>query len=109
MNGPHDMGGTMSFGPVVAEQNEPVFHEPWESRSFAMVLAMGMTGTWNIDIARHAREKLPALTYWSSSYYEMRHYGLVNQLIELGLITAQEEAAGQMQVPPRAVKRATPT
>ena len=35
----------------------------------------------------------------------MRHYGLVNQLIELGLITAQEEAAGKMQVPPRPVKR----
>ena len=27
MNGPHDMGGMHGFGPVVREENEPVFHE----------------------------------------------------------------------------------
>ena len=28
MNGVHDMGGMHGMGPVHAEQNEPVFHEP---------------------------------------------------------------------------------
>ncbi len=105
MNGPHDLGGMMGFGPVAAEADEPVFHEPWERRAFAINLAMGMTGSWNIDTARHGRERLAPLTYWSSSYYEMRHYGLVKQLLELGLITAGEEAMGQMSVAPLAVKR----
>jgi nitrile hydratase beta subunit len=105
MNGPHDMGGFTGFGPVKPEADEPVWHEDWEPRAFALVLAMGMTGSWNIDEARHARERLPALTYWRSSYYEMRHYALLLQLIELGLVTAMEEGQGCMSVPPRLVKR----
>ena len=37
MNGVHDMGGMQDMGPVHAEQNEPVFHMPWEGRVFALV------------------------------------------------------------------------
>ncbi len=77
-----------------------MFHEPWEARSFALVVAMGMTGAWTIDAARYARERLAPLTYWSSSYYEMRHLALVEQLKALGLITAPEEQCGRQEVPP---------
>ena len=56
MNGAHDMGGTMGFGPVVPEKDEPVFHAPWERRAFAITLAMG-AGRWNIDQSRSAREQ----------------------------------------------------
>lgn len=105
MNGPHDMGGFTGFGPVKPEADEPVWHADWEPRAFALVLAMGMTGSWNIDEARHARERLPALQYWRSSYYEMRHYALLLQLIELGLITAMEEEQGRMGIAPLPVKR----
>jgi nitrile hydratase beta subunit len=105
MNGPHDMGGFAGFGPINAEADEPVFHEDWEPKAFALVLAMGMTGAWNIDIARHARERLPALTYWPASYYEMRFYALILQLLEQGLITAAENASGSMSAPPRSLPR----
>ncbi len=105
MNGPHDMGGFTGFGPVRAEPEEPVWHAPWEPRAFALVLAMGMTGQWTIDAARHARERLPARQYWRSSYYEMRHDALVLQLIERGLVTATEEETGRMSVPPLSVAR----
>ncbi len=105
MNGPQDMGGFTGFGPVVAEQDEPVFHSEWERRSFALNLAMGMTGSWNIDEARHARELLPPLKYWQSSYYEYRHYALENQLTGLGLVTPGELRSGRMAEPPRPVKR----
>lgn len=105
MNGPHDMGGFTGFGPVRPEAGEPVWHADWEPRAFALVLAMGMTGSWNIDKARHARERLPALQYWRASYYEMRHDALVQQLIEFGLVTAMEEEQGRMAVPPKPVKR----
>lgn len=105
MNGPHDMGGFEGFGPVNPEADEPVWHADWEPRAFALVLAMGMTGSWNIDEARHARERLPALQYWRSSYYEMRHYALLLQLIELGLVTAMEEEQGRMSIAPKPVKR----
>ncbi|MFT3988161.1 nitrile hydratase subunit beta [Aestuariivirga sp.] len=105
MNGPHDMGGFTGFGPVVAEKNEPFFHEDWERRAFAVNLAMGMTGSWNIDTARHARERLDPELYWRSSYYEMRHYALLDQLYALGLATPEEEKTGRMQLPPLNVKR----
>jgi nitrile hydratase len=99
------MGGFTGFGPVTPEPDEPVWHAAWEPRAFALVLAMGMTGSWNIDQARHARERLAALSYWRQSYYEMRHYALVLQLVELGLVTAAEEEQGLMRVPPVPVKR----
>lgn len=105
MNGPHDMGGFDRFGPIDPEQDEPVFHSAWERRAFAVNLAAGMTGSWNIDEARHARERLDPMQYWSSSYYEYRHYGLEAQLVERGLATAEEIASGRMSAPPMPVKR----
>ena len=105
MNGPHDMGGFTGFGPVRPEADEPVWHEAWEPRAFALVLAMGMTGQWNIDAARHARERLPALHYWRWSYYEMRHHALVLQLIEQRLVAPAEEETGKMSVLPQPVAR----
>ena len=32
MDGIHDMGGMHGFGPIKREENEPLFHHPWESR-----------------------------------------------------------------------------
>ena len=32
MNGVHDMGGMMNFGPVEEEAVEPAFHAEWERR-----------------------------------------------------------------------------
>ena len=37
MNGAHDLGGMMGFGAIAPETDEPVFHEEWERRVFAMM------------------------------------------------------------------------
>ena len=95
MNGPHDMGGFTRFGAVNPEVNEPVFHAEWERRAFALSVAMGLTGEWNIDTSRHARESIDPLPYWSSSYYEVWTLGLIRLLAEAGLATAEEIAAGR--------------
>ena len=105
MNGPQDMGGHTGFGPVVPEAVEPVFHADWERRVLAFTVAMGATGSWNIDTSRHAREKIPALTYWSSSYYEIWLEGLIKLLTERGLVTEAEIASGRMHIPAKPVKR----
>ena len=47
MNGIHDMGGMHGMGPIRREEDEPVFHEPWESRVFALRRATGFLGKWN--------------------------------------------------------------
>ncbi len=36
MNSIHDMGGMHGFGSVEPEASEPVFHETWEGRVYAM-------------------------------------------------------------------------
>lgn len=71
MNGPHDLGGQMGFGPVAPEVNEPLFHAEWEKRALGITLAAGGMGHWNIDESRHARESLHPADYYSSSYYEI--------------------------------------
>lgn len=95
----------MGFGPVVPEADEPVFHADWERRVLALTVAMGATGSWNIDTSRHARERIPALAYWSSSYYEIWLVGLIKLLSERGLVSEAEAASGHVQVLAKPVKR----
>ena len=95
MNGVHDMGGQHGFGPVRPEADEPVFHAEWERRAFALTLAMGATGTWNLDASRFARESLPPATYLSSGYYEIWLRALERQLVEHGLVSAEELEHGR--------------
>ena len=105
MNGAHDMGGTHGFGPVEPEPNEPVFHADWERRAFAITLAMGGTGEWNIDMSRFARENRAPADYLSKSYYELWLAGLEALLAERRLVTEQEAADGRAIGSPRPVKR----
>ncbi len=70
MNGVHDMGGAHGHGRVVIEQDEPVFHEPWEGRVRGMMQRLIRAGLFNLDEFRHAQERLPADAYLRSGYYE---------------------------------------
>jgi nitrile hydratase len=100
MNGVHDMGGMHGFGPVAPEADEPWFHAPWERRAFALTLAMGATGQWNLDQSRFARESLPPAQYLASSYYRIWLAALGRLMVERGLVTAEELADGRMRQPP---------
>jgi len=84
MNGPHDMGGMQCFGPVRPERDEPLFHHDWERRALGIVVAMGATGRWNLDMSRAARESLPPATYLASSYYEIWIRAMERLLVERG-------------------------
>ncbi|HEY6892325.1 MAG TPA: nitrile hydratase subunit beta [Solirubrobacter sp.] len=84
MNGAHDMGGAHGFGPVVAEPEEPWFHAEWERRVFALVIALGAGGRWNIDASRFAREDRPPAEYLGMTYYELWLAGLERLLAERG-------------------------
>jgi nitrile hydratase subunit beta len=99
MNGAQDLGGMQSFGPVLPEANEPLFHAQWERRMLGLTLAMGATGAWNIDTSRAARESLPPAQYLSSSYYEIWYAGLRKLLIDAGLATAEEIDFGKAAQP----------
>jgi nitrile hydratase subunit beta len=90
MNSAHDLGGMDGLGPIDREENEPVFHAEWERRVFALTVGMGFYGAWNLDASRHARERIPAAEYLTSSYYEIWLAGLERLLDETGLLTRAE-------------------
>jgi len=102
MNGVHDMGGMHGFGPVVREQDEPVWHAPWEARVYALARASMIPGL------RQQIERMPAADYLRVSYYEKWLYALVENAIRLGLITPQEAATGRADPSsPKAVPKLT--
>jgi nitrile hydratase beta subunit len=105
VNGGQDLGGTHGHGPVKPEPSEPVFHDEWEKRAFALTLATGRPGGWNIDMSRFARENRPPGEYLSMSYYQIWLAGLVTLLKERELATEKEIAAGHALAPPKPVKQ----
>ncbi|RZT85896.1 nitrile hydratase [Pseudonocardia sediminis] len=99
MNGAHDLGGTMGFGEVVPEVDEPVFHTDWERRAMAVTLAGAMLGRWTLDESRHVRENRPPATYLTSAYYRIWLDALESLLVAHGLVGADELADGRAHRP----------
>lgn len=98
-----DLGGQPGHGPVVPEDESTRFHADWEPRVLALTLAMGATGSWNIDMSRAAREQLP--DYARRSYYQVWLAALERLLAERGLVLPDELEAGHMRHAPLPVKR----
>lgn len=98
-----DLGGQPGHGRVTPEPEGELFHAAWEPRALALALAMGATGSWNIDTSRSARETLP--NYATLSYYEIWIAGLERLLTVRGLVSAAELAAGEVQHTAQSVAR----
>lgn len=99
-----DIGGQRRhFAPVMPEPEDERFHAAWEPQVLALTLAMGATGSWNIDMSRRARETLP--TYARLGYYAIWFEALLRLLAERGLVTPAEAARGTVLQPPRALPR----
>ena len=95
MNGVHDMGGMHGMGPIQYESNEPVFHESWEARVFALNRAVRAWSKWTTDASRHAVELIPAPEYLRMSYYEQRLHALIELMVKSGLVTRAEVESGK--------------
>jgi nitrile hydratase len=105
MNGVHDMGGMHGMGPIGAEPNEPVFHERWEARVFALRRAMGAWRKWNIDATRYQVELVPPAEYLALSYYARQFVAFLVMLERHGFVTAEELATA---VPDPSQPKASP-
>jgi nitrile hydratase subunit beta len=105
MDGAHDMGGVPWSEPVRPEPNEPVFHAEWERRAFAITMAMGMPGGWNIDMSRFARENRPPEEYLTKSYYQIWFAGLEQLVRERELVLTDEIEAGKALHPAKPVAK----
>lgn len=87
-----DLGGTETPARVEPEPESVVFHHEWERRVLGLNLAAGGLGMWNIDMSRRVRETLPG--YADMSYYEIWLASLERGLVERGLVSDDELAAG---------------
>ncbi len=105
MNGVHDLGGMHGFGKVMPEPDEPVFHGDWEGRVLGLARSLLYSRAWNLDVFRHAQERLPASTYLTVSYYHRWLLGITRSALEYGLVEADELRAGRALHPPRPVER----
>ena len=100
MNGIHDMGGMQGLGELHYEETEPVFHDPWEGRVPAMMLALGVFGGFRVPI-----ESIPAADYLRMSYYERWLVALNEQIVKYELATRTEIERGRPD--PGSVKATT--
>jgi len=89
VDGIHDMGGMHGFGPVVPEPGEPVFHAPWEGRTFGLMLVTGAVGLRSGPL-RPRIEGLPPAAYLAASYYERWAAAVEAALVDEGTLTADE-------------------
>lgn len=98
-----DLGGQPGHGSVLPEAEGDLFHAPWEPRALALTLAMGATGSWNIDASRSARETLA--DYPDLSYYQIWLAALQALMTQRSMVTGEELADGAMRVAPIPVTR----
>ncbi len=98
MNGIHDMGGMQGAGPIAPEHDEPVFHEQWEKKVFAMQIAASGQGLYSGAEFRHAIERMNWIHYLESSYYEHWLTAIETLLSEKGIISREELEARVKQV-----------
>jgi len=94
VNGVHDIGGMHGFGPVVREENEPVFHADWEGRTYALQRFARSSRVFNLDEFRRTIERMPPARYLAATYYERWLYAIETLLLEKGVVSSAElEAA----------------
>ncbi len=87
MNGVHDLGGTDGLGPVLVEENEPVWHAEWEKAAFCMFPFPFAAGFFGVDMFRYGIEKMHPAVYLLSPYYEhwvhtAEHYGVEKGVLD---------------------------
>jgi len=92
MNGIHDLGGMHGMGAVTTEENEPPFHHEWERRTFSLFASLFVGGHFNVDMFRHAIERMNPAHYLEESYYEHWMHAFETLLLEKGVITPEELA-----------------
>lgn len=99
MDGVHDLGGREGYGPVDLA-DDAVFIADWEKRSFALAFAAAVMGVnTSTSQHRHSIERMDAVHYLTTRYYEHWATGLITRMVETGKIDvadAETRAGGRI-------------
>jgi len=90
VDGIHDLGGMQGFGAVAHAPAEPVFHEPWEGRTRALMEVVLDAAQPNGGEFRHAIERMAPGHYLTSSYYEHWLTAAATLAVEHGLLARED-------------------
>ena len=104
MDGLHDCGGIEGYGSIELEsENAPKFYEGWERETFGLYWAVNCLGYWPEEAVRHSVERMGAIEYLVTPYYEHWLASMEILLREYGHITVEELETKQNEI--RAGKR----
>ena len=96
MDGPQDLGGKESFGPI--EVDSPDYRDDWERRQWALTKLVGVPGV-TIDWFRHALETMPPSVYLSVPYFQKWNVNGMALAIDAGAYTMEECVTGKASDP----------
>lgn len=92
MDGIHDLGGMVGFGPVPEPDQAPPFAAPWEGKAFALGALSARLAGANLHAFRHAIERVPPREYLAG-YWNRWLIGTENLLADSGIVSHEEVAA----------------
>ena len=95
MDGIHDLGGRVGFGPIDVNEPEEQFHHAWEARTLAIIRAMTHPIPWSIDWFRQVRERIEPVDYLTRPYYDQWLQTYAAMLVHAGAATVEEIATGK--------------
>lgn len=103
MDGPQDLGGKESFGPI--EVDSPLFRDDWEKRQWALSQLAPIEGV-TIDWFRHSIECMDPKVYLGIPYFEKWCLNALSMGIDTGLFSMTEVLSGHANqpAPPAAVE-----
>ena len=96
MDGPQDLGGKASFGPI--DVDSPDYNHDWERRQWALTKLVGTPGV-TIDWFRHALETMPPAVYLSVPYFQKWNVNNMALAIDAGDYTLEECITGKAALP----------
>ena len=91
MDGPQDLGGKESFGPI--EIDSPDYRHDWERRQWAISTMARVPGQ-TIDWFRHALETMPPSVYLSVPYFQKWNANYMAMAIDAGQFTLDDCVKG---------------
>ena len=95
MDGPQDLGGKESYGPI--EVDSPEYRADWERRQWALSKLVSTPGVI-IDWFRHGLETMPPAVYLSVPYFQKWNANAMALGIDAGQYTLKECVTGKADV-----------
>ena len=95
MDGIHDLGGKLGYGPIDVNEPEDPFHNDYEGRMWAISRSSRAPGI-NIDWWRHVRENIAPNDYLNRSYFDSWAQTEMAAMIDAGVCTIDELLAAKV-------------